>query len=320
MEELLWFLKRAIKFILILPLFWFVFIIIWGSLVPEKFRKNLVYEPVTGFTNLRLTEADRMSPVQLLIVGSSHVYRGVDTRRFEEVGIKAFNLGSSLQTPLQTEYLLHKYLDKMNPKIVLFEVGYKTFSSDGVEGALDLIINSKRLDGEMVKMACKLNDITVYNTLAFTFFRKNILGETRQEFLANQTDHEKYISGGFVERLDSAYVGPKSFDKITKRLSAVQEESFNNCLKLLKRRNVKVVLIQTPILQDYYSSIDNMSDFNSYFNRYSKGYQYYNFNNDIYKETKYFYDHHHLNSIGVHKFNDSLIKAIRHDLDLLSVK
>jgi hypothetical protein len=301
-----------------LPFIWFAFVALWGSVISEKYRKNLIYGNSTGFMDLRLLEAEATSEVQLLIVGSSHVYRGIDPRRFEERGISTFNFGSSLQSPIQTEYLLKKYLDQMNPDIVLFEVGYKTFSTNGIEGALDIIINSPALGWDILDMALEVNDISVYNTLAYTLFRKNILGETRQDYLSKHTDLDVYIPGGFVLRRDSVYIGPESFDRTVKPLQALQQKSFERCLMMLKERNIKTILIQTPILQEYYTSIENIDEFNNYFSKLSGTHHYYNFNEDMYKETRYFYDHHHLNSIGVDRFNNDLIEAILPHLDVLS--
>ena len=199
----------------------------------------------------------------------------------------------------------------MQPALVLFQVGYKTFSSDGVEGAMDIIINSNELDWKTIEMAMKVNDISVYNTLAYTFFRKKILGETRQEYLANIDSMDRYVPGGFVERADPTYIGPESFEKTTMLLCKDQQRSFERCLALLNQRGIKTILIQTPILQDYYSSIQNMNEFNEYFTSLSDRFMFYNFNNSIYDETHYFYDHHHLNSRGVTQFNNDLVEVIR---------
>ena len=153
--------------------------------------------------------------------------------------------------------------------------------------------------------------ISVYNTLAYTFFRKNILGETRQEYLANIDAVDRYVGGGFVEREDPTYIGPESFEKTTKLLCKDQQRALERCLALLSQRGIKTILIQTPILQDYYSSIQNMNEFNDYFTSLSDRFMFYNFNTSIYEGTHYFYDHHHLNSHGVTQFNNDLVEVIR---------
>ena len=79
----------------------------------------------------------------VLIVGSSHAYRGIDPRILERDGITAFNLGSSAQTPINTKVLLHQYLEQINPKLVVYEAYAGTLAIDGVESSLDILSNNK---------------------------------------------------------------------------------------------------------------------------------------------------------------------------------
>ena len=57
--------------------------------------------------------------------------------------LKTFNLGSSSQTPIQTKMLLDEHLDRLNPKLVVFEVYPVVFQLEGVESALDFIANTE---------------------------------------------------------------------------------------------------------------------------------------------------------------------------------
>lgn len=312
------FLKRGLLFLISLPFVWFAFVVIWGTVIPEKFRNNLIYSTGQGFMNLRLEEAELIEKIDVLIVGSSHAYRGIDPRRLIDKGIHAFNLGSSLQTPVQTQLLLRKYLRQMNPKLVVFEVGYKTFSSDGVEGAIDLMVNSPDLNWDIVRMAIELNDMTVYNSLAYTFFRKSILNETRQEYLASHSDVDRYVPGGFVERKFLDYEGPTEFKDHVQPVNPLQQICFEETLRYLRTHNVKTILVQTPILYGYYTSIQNIHEYDDYFRRVASVDGYYNFSDSVYEETTYFYDHHHLNTTGVERFNDDLINVLRPHLDPLT--
>ena len=318
MGDLLRFLKRGVLFLVALPFVWFLFVIIWGTVIPEKFRNNLIYSTGRGFMDLRLEEADLIEKVDVLIVGSSHAYRGIDPRRLSENGIDAFNLGSSLQTPVQTQLLLRKYVSQMKPKLIVFEVGYKTFSSDGVEGAIDLIVNSPELGWDIVHMAMELNDMIVYNSLAYTFFRKAILDETREEYLASHSDVDRYVPGGFVERKFLDYEGPTEFKDHVQPVNPLQQTAFEECLEYLRTHDVKTIMIQTPILYDYYTSIRNIHEYDEYFRTVSLADGYYNFSDSVYEETTYFYDHHHLNTTGVERFNDDLINVLRPHLDPLT--
>ena len=61
-----------------------------------------------GHTFTRMQDAQKTKNVDVLIVGSSHAYRGIDPRILQKDGISAFNLGSSAQTPINTKVLLHQ--------------------------------------------------------------------------------------------------------------------------------------------------------------------------------------------------------------------
>src|SRR5690606_34946967 len=91
----------------------------------------------------RLSEADTIQNVDILIIGSSHAYRGYDVRLFGSNGSKVFNLGSSAQTPIQTEYLVNKYINDFKPKFIVFDIYPKVLCIDGVESTMDLLSNVK---------------------------------------------------------------------------------------------------------------------------------------------------------------------------------
>ncbi len=314
--SLRYFVKRILILSVFLPVVWFVFICVWGTILETRYQKNLIYPyGGLGYLNLRLQQADTTRDLELLVLGSSHAYRGIDPRILQRHGIEAFNLGSSLQTPVQTEYLLKKYLHRMNPRVVIFEVGFKTFSSDGVESAVDVLSNVDRFDRDLLEMVFAVNEVTVYNSLAYAFFRKKILGLENAAFA---DEDERYIAGGFVENLDSDYEGPEQFTTSPRPIEDKQKRAFESCLAYLEANNVKVILIQAPILHDYYLSIENKQEYDVYFME--KASTYFNFSDSAYTDKTLFYDHHHLNHKGVLKFNEALIELIHPHVDKLTVK
>ena len=134
----------------------------WGLIFPHNIAKNLKLLGPGGHLKTRIRDLATCSDVDVLFLGSSHAYRGFDPRIFMKYGIKSFNLGSSAQTPIQTEILLKRYLNSLKPKLVVYEVYPSTLSLDGVESALDLIAND-RIDFPIIKMALDLNHAAVYN-------------------------------------------------------------------------------------------------------------------------------------------------------------
>ena len=107
-----------------------------------------------GFLNTRIKDIANYHDVDVLFLGSSHCYRTFDTRFYRSHGISCFNLGSSNQTPVQTRVLLNAYLDSLSPRYVVFEVHPDIMDQDGIESAVDLLINMP-LTCEATRMAWK---------------------------------------------------------------------------------------------------------------------------------------------------------------------
>ena len=133
--------KRILIFSVFLIIGYTLLLFLFGSVLKPKHLPNLVYK--VGHNYLRLQEVRQTSNVDLLFLGSSHAYRGFDTRIFRASNYKAFNLGSSSQTPVQTRVLLERYLENLNPKLVVYEVNPIMFYSDGVESTINLVVTDK---------------------------------------------------------------------------------------------------------------------------------------------------------------------------------
>ena len=71
---------------------------------------------------MRFREIRDYKNIDLLFLGSSHSYRSFDTRLFTDAGYTSFNLGSALQTPFNSYYLLREYFDQLKPKVVILSV------------------------------------------------------------------------------------------------------------------------------------------------------------------------------------------------------
>ena len=113
---------------------------------------------------LRKIDADTTINIDVLVLGSSHAYRGFDPRIFKKAGIKLFNFGSSGQTPLQSEFLLKRYTEQFNPKLVIIEVYPIALETTGLGPFIDLISNFK-VTNSMYSNAIKINHIEAWNSL-----------------------------------------------------------------------------------------------------------------------------------------------------------
>jgi hypothetical protein len=260
---------------------------------------------ISGFMRSRIAELKNYGEVDILFLGSSHAYRGFDTRIFSENGYKTFNLGSSSQTPVQTKMLVERYLDRLNPKRVIYEVYPASFASDGVESSLD-IISSDVNDMHTISMALKINHIKTYNTLVYSLICQTLgLNQTPLDPVDDGTD--RYISGGYVERKITHYQ-PARFEEKEIALNPLQLKAFAEIVQRLKERNITLLLVYAPVSKIYYDSYTNNSYFDSLMTSHSA---YINFNETLaLNDSMHFYDHHHMNQNGVAVFNRALIEVL----------
>lgn len=295
----------------------YVFVLfIYEKAAPEQLKKNLLYNRHGGgHLYTRFKEAETVKDVDILVIGSSHAYRGFDPRIFKKENIDLFVLGSSAQSPIQTEYLIDKYIDQFNPKIVLYEVYYITLELDGAESAIDVFSNAPKLDRNLLNMALKINNVKAYNTLAYTYVAETLGNRDTTEPVKKELD--TYVKGGYIERkmIKNEYRGekfiPHDIDVNEKQLKA-----FKNICKKLNERNIKIVLVQAPIPVEHYQSISNRKTLDSLFHS-IKDVNYYNYNEmgDKFK-NEHFFDITHLNQSGVEKFDQLLLQTLKRNDEL----
>src|SRR5258706_14607693 len=241
------FIKNLGFFILFTVVIYSMLLIFWGDYMPDVFKKNLVFPMGYGghlFTRIR--DIPNFKNVDILVLGTSHAYRGFDVRILKEYGYNAFNLGSSFQTPVESLLLLEKFVDTLNPKIIIFDIYPPTFESDGVESSLDLIANYE-VNKKILNMAITLNNIKTYNSLIYGYYRQSFNKDMNfKEPLDNGTD--KYVSGGFVERKKIEFFlnKDKALNKHKWKPKKYQLNAFEKIINLAKNKNIQLIFVQSP--------------------------------------------------------------------------
>lgn len=299
------FIKNIIVFCLASSILYVLFLILWGEFIPYK--KNINYNlGIGGHTFTRLNDIKKAKNIDILFLGSSHAYRGFDTRVFSETGYNSIILGTNSQTPIQSEFLLNRYLDSLKPNLVIFEVCPYVFSMDGVEASLVLLSNDM-IDFELIKMTLKQNHLKIYNTLIYGLYRE-IFHHDKENYSENRVrKKDTYYRGGFVEK-DLVFYKKENIEKQKWNYNAVQFNSFRNIVNELKKRNIDLILIQAPVTTDLYNSYKNNQDFDYEIRKYGN---YFNFNERIHlNDSIHFLDYHHLNKYGVEIFNKNLLKML----------
>jgi len=304
------FIKNIFLFLLIGFPFYFVFIIIFGS-IPFVKLPNLSYGLGGGSSHSysRLKEAKELKNVDILFLGSSHAYRGFDVRIFKEYGFKTFNLGTSSQTPIQTKLLLDRYLNNLNPKLAVYAINLN--SSDGVESAIDILSNDKK-DFSAFLMTLKINNIKVYNTFIYGIIRDffNIDKNYYQPLsIKNAYETDNYISGGYVEKKTGTLLNIKTKIKIkstektsnTKSVPEYQLKAFSDIINTFLNRDINYLLLLTPVTDNRY---------NNYVELLRQYEPYSDFNEILDLDDSYFYDANHLKQEGAEIFSSSVAELI----------
>lgn len=302
------FLLRLLVFSLVALIALFCVVGAAGVLFPETFRGSIKDKRGdVGHLFSRLREVKTKGPVDILVIGSSHAYRGFDPRFFERRGQTIFVLGSSAQTPIQTEILVKRYIDRLKPRTVVVEVFPGVFCIDGVESSIDLISNGD-IRPDLVCMAMRINNLITYNSLLFHSFRRLVFGNRFNE--PECRNGECYISGGFVERTETeVFKGRKKGQPISWLMRDDQKRAFARIITFLKKRDCRTVLLQAPVVRPFYETYDNNAAVDAWFK--SFGLEYYNYNQTFISDSNhFFYDQDHLNRTGVKHFNKLVYRTL----------
>lgn len=259
-----------------------------------------------GHLNTRIKEIPKYKNIDILILGSSHAYRGFDPRIFEKHGISVFNLGSSAQTPIQTNILLRQYLGQLNPKLVVMEVYSGALEMDGVESSLDLAANNK-IDWNYLETLPYVKNLNTYNSTVYGAFR-DFLGLNESFTEDSIQGDDRYVKRGYVE---SKFIKNKikNIKPSNWNLNETQMKFLLKNIHLLKEKNIPYVLVQTPITDFKYDSKLNNDEVEQILNGLG---HFKNFQKDVnLNDTIDFYDPNHLNQKGVEKFNEFFIEYLK---------
>lgn len=285
-------------------LIYIILLFVHSYFIPKAFGGNVFkYDESYDYALSRLKEADTTTNVDVLIIGSSHAYRGYDVRLFQARGLKAFNLGTSSQTLLQTRYLVQKYIDKLRPKLILLDIYPSILNNDGLESTLQLLSISKP-DSSLSNMALHSGDIKAYNSLLYYSIRNN--PSLFQFKLKDKPSKENtYVKGGFVENNS---VG-KIFEQKKTRIifSTEQHKCLEDIIYEFKKRKIDYFIFQSPIAKTRYTSIINNAEIDRELRSFGK---YYNFNSDHSLNDNCFIDDHHINSMGVKIYDKYVLDRI----------
>ena len=298
-------LAQLVLFFIFAACVYSVSIYIVGKYGTDGFKKNLLSEINYGHTNSRLIEIKKTKNIDFLFLGSSHVYRGFDTRIFATKGYTSFNLGSSSQTPIQSLFLLKRYLKAVNPKIVLFEVNPELLAADGVESELDIILNDQILFDNFIAFGNSGN-VKIFNTLIFTSLDKKLNDRAKQPIIQGD---DTYVPGGYVEKKLVFNTKKQDFKPKTWVFQKKQLKAIDAICALCAKHSTELILVYAPINKSLYASWRNNKQFCDLMK--TKG-KFINGNHrSSLNDSLDFYDELHLNQNGVKSYNNDLINTLQ---------
>ena len=268
--------------------------------------RNVKYMPqMWDFSRERLTEASRTKDVDILFLGSSHCYRTFDTRFYASRGLRTFNLGTSNQTPLQSEMLLHLYLDTLRPRMVVLEVHPDIVGNDGVESSIYLS-GSLRPSIPLARMVISTHNVkAVLSALCATVRNCFPCAETKGATVVDTAN--VYIPGGYVEYVGNQF-NLSLKDSIVIRLNNKQISATKRIVDMLADKDIPCLLVEVPGTQALFHAYQNHDDFAETMQLIGN----YVAPRPQLIDSLHFYDEDHLNSKGAELFNAYFYDSIVH--------
>ena len=270
---------------------------------PLIYRTSDIYMLKGGNSYQKFNQFNKSEKYDIIIIGSSHAYRGYDPRNFKKQGINVFNLGTSAQSPLNSYVIVKNYVTPQNCKLVILDVYDGSFLFNGFESASDLIQNLSS-DKAAMEMASSYQNPQIINMLALRFVNKSVPPIYLDSF---------YVGNGFSEKRDTLkYSLP--FEEYESRglPSEMQINYLEKILKYFKDNKIPVVMVTAPFPKEKLKEQHDIFKkvFIDLSAKYNVKYLDYSFNSNFNSQT-HFYDSHHLNQFGVDLFNKILLEDFK---------
>jgi hypothetical protein len=296
--------KKLLYFLLTFIVVYFLFLLLFSM----TGKSNPIAKTDTSKSSLsKFLEYKTAKNLDILFLGSSVILQGIDPRIFEQNDISVFNMGTKLQTPLNS-YFLYKSLLKLNNtsvKLLVVDINMFVLSVESDESTFDLISNSP-LSTENIALCFKSKNPMTFNTL-FTSY----ITPPKTQTIKVDTNYN-VINRGFLESNHNE----NSNKKLTRDKIEIRKEYWEYISKLAilaKQNNTKIIFITQPSPSIWKASVVNYEAnrlaIDSFFT--TQNLRYIDFNKKyMLDDQKDYLDHLHLNNSGVKKYNEILIREL----------
>ncbi|MDZ4824013.1 MAG: hypothetical protein SH856_11185 [Flavobacteriales bacterium] len=266
--------------------------ILWA--VPYLQRKG-------GHEKILFDDFEKNRPYDVVVIGSSHAYRGYDPREFEKAGLTLFTMGTSSQHPVASKLLIENYFNLEEKPLVIYELYDMTFMLEGVECNTRLIQNVPDPHAAW-QMATEGADLRNWNAWVNRLMTSGIPSEF---------DVKGYVSNGFATQPDSAKKSPSPIEKkFIMRKNMLN--AFDESLSKLEEFGLRYVLVShpqpnVPGYEVFHKQF--LRDINPVLAEHEALYIDLSLDHPLHS-THHFYDAHHLNQAGVNVFNTIIIDSL----------
>lgn len=260
--------KIIIKIIVFLTIFFSINYFI-GVELEKVTEKSDIYAQIKWeeFYNLPPNTLD------LVFLGSSYSYRSFDPEVFDNIlGINSFNMGSPLQKPVESYYVLKETLKYQKLSMVIMDINWGVFNKDKYFNTKLWNFDNMKFSINKIGFLLNVFDIDQYFYAAFKTMRyhentdklvKNILGIEVSNNINIQSYLEKYKGKGFI--IDESVVDVDTIENIFKGYSKnpkkyhwdeKQLKYLDKIVKLCKKENIELVFVTAPLSPAYLNLYD----------------------------------------------------------------
>ncbi len=262
------------------------------------------YKHRGGGTLQKFNEFNPGLKYDVVIIGSSHAYRGYDPEIFTQRGYSVFNLGTSAQTPKGTYWLVREYLNESNTSVLILDLYENILMSNGLESAADLALNQPST------LAAAGITLGLFDLRGLNMLVQRLVYPAATQY---PTD-PNYRGLGFCPRMDSVKItaspGPLTKARSRPSLAPAQLDAVLAIQALCEERGIRLILSSHYGLKERASLHAAMSDFIEE-HLVSKGIPYLDFfDADGVDTLNWFADRTHLNYAGAQVFTTALVDSL----------
>jgi hypothetical protein len=304
--------KRLIRTTTIFIGFTLVFYLLMVYLLNEISYENrraicvaIPYMPKKGGQEMSMfSDFQKRTNHDIIVLGSSHAYRGYDPDIFDSLGLDLFNMGSSSQHPMASWVLLNRFIKPGNVKLVILDVYDRTFELEGMDCTTRLIQHVPS-DAAAFDLFTAEPDLRSFNSFTTRLMIRN---------LPSEYEAPGYVRDGYCSLTDTLDT-LKAEDRSNFIPNTTMFDHLEKSLRWLEMNKIPCVVVSHPqplvptwinYHHEFRRRLDPMLD------QYQV--KYYDMTGEAWlRAEEHFADENHLNQAGVTIFNQRLVGLLRDD-------